>query len=93
MHVNVKTYIHIQNVFRSVKHVKAYPHYTIVLYNSLLWRIRLCHKSTIPACYSLANVTVDPKGSYDSTRYIKMNNRIRQSYRVNGPLGQLLYPS
>ena len=36
--------------------------------------MRLCHKSTIPACYSLANVAIAPENSYDWIGYFKMNN-------------------
>ena len=72
--------------WKSQEHLKAYPHDTIVVHDSSLWRMWLCHKSTIPVCYSFANVAAGPKDSYDWIGYIKMNNRIRQSHRVNGPL-------
>ena len=45
--------------------IKAYPHDTIVVHNSSLWLMRFCHKNTIPACYSLANVAIGPKDSYN----------------------------
>ena len=45
--------------------VKAYPYDKIVLYDSSFWRMRLYHKSTIPACYSLANVALGAEGSFD----------------------------
>ena len=48
--------------------------------------MRLCHKSTIPACYSFANVAIGPEDSYHWIKYIKLNNSIRQSYQVNGLL-------
>ena len=43
---------------------KSYPHDTIVIYDSSLWRMRLCQKSTIPACYSLSNVATCPEDSH-----------------------------
>ena len=56
----------------------------IVVYDSSFWHMRLCHKNIIRACYSLADVPTGPEDFYDRVGYIKMNNRIRQSYRVNG---------
>ena len=64
--------------------VMAYPQDTIVVYDSSLWRMRLCHKSIIPACYSFANVAVDPEDSYNWIGYVKMNNCMPQSHLVNG---------
>ena len=61
----------------------AYPHDTIVVYDSSLLCMQLRHTSTIPACYSLANVAVGPEDSYDRIGYIKMINRIRLSCGVN----------
>ena len=65
--------------------LKAYPHYTIVVYDCSLWRMRLCHKSTIPARHLLPNVAICPKESYHCIGCIELNDRIRESYRVNGP--------
>ena len=48
-----------------MRFLKAYPHHTIVVYDSSVWRMRLCHKSTVSACYSLANVVIAPEDSYD----------------------------
>ena len=45
--------------------VQAYRNDTTVVYDSSLWRVRLCRKSTIPACYSLANVAIGSEDSYD----------------------------
>ena len=56
-----------------LKTVNTYPHDTIVVYDSSIWRMRLCPKSTILACYSLANVAIGPEDSYDWVGYIKMN--------------------
>ena len=64
---------------------KAYLHDTIVVYDSSLWRMRLRHKSTVPAWYGLGNVANGPEDSYNCIGYVKMNNCARQSYRVNEP--------
>ena len=74
-----------ENFFYVDTSVKTYPHDTIVVYDSSLWRMRLCHKSTIPACYSLVNVAIGSEHFHDRIRHI---NRIRQSYRVNGTLNR-----
>ena len=38
------------NSVRYYTTLRAYPHDMIAVYDSSLWRMRLCHKSTIPAC-------------------------------------------
>ena len=45
--------------------LKAYPHNIIVVYDSSLRCMRLCHNNRIPDCYSLANVAIGPEDSYD----------------------------
>ena len=45
--------------------LRASPQDTIFEYDSSLWRMQLCHKSTIPACYSLVNVPIGPEDSND----------------------------
>ena len=67
----------------------ACPHDTIVVYDSSLWRMRLCHKSAISACYSLTNVAIGPEDSW-----LNRIGQNEQSYRTvalyknrgNGPL-------
>ena len=38
--------------------LKVYPYDTITVYDTSFWCMRLCHKSTIPARYSLVNVAI-----------------------------------
>ena len=54
--------------------------------------MQLCHKSTIPACYSLANVAIAREDTYDLIGYIRINIRIQQSYRANDHLSNLTGP-
>ena len=44
--------------------VNACPHGTTVAYDSSLWRMRLSRKSTVAACYSLANVAIGRDDCY-----------------------------
>ena len=64
------------------------PKHTIRLSNTIL-HFGVCDyviKVQFWICYSLANVAVGPGDSFDWIGYIKMNNCMRQSYRVNEPL-------
>lgn len=60
--------------------LKAYPLDTIVLYDSSLWQVQLCHKNTIPTCYSLPDVANGSEDSHDWIGYIKTNNHIQHVY-------------
>ena len=56
----------------------------IVVYDCSSWGMWYCFKGTIPVFDSLTKAAVRPEGSSELIKYIRMNNRVRQSYGVNG---------
>ena len=63
---------------------RAQLHDTIVVYDCSFWCVKCCPKDTVFAGDLLANVAISPVDPSNMLAYITSNNRIRQSYRVDG---------
>ena len=70
---------------RATTIVRAYPYDTIVVYDSSLWRRSLI-KAQFLLAIRIAYVAIGSEDFYGWIRFIKMNNRIQRTYRVNWPL-------